>query len=206
MSSELESAARSLREGTRVVVELRELVLIQQLLKAFRSSKRFQIEEDVLLDELKTIADDAIVKSLRLDGTDGLKEAAALRFAVQGARDRIVAMAQELRAVLLTAHRAYRTGLVYLRQQPQMVGLTAKAADDMAMLVLAEVSEFVQVVERLLVETKELLANIDDRSRTLDSWFAIHKQYVFMSLNRGSYGDKEAEAEPVRPLGRRSRA
>lgn len=202
MSDDLEAASRSLRENTKIVVQLRELVLINQLLKAFKSSKRFQIDEGALLEELETIASTANVKSLRLPGTDGLKEAAVLRFAVQGARDRVVAMNQELRSVLLAANRSYRTGLVFLRQQPELAGMTAKASEDVVMLVLAEISEFVQLVERLLVETKETLTNLDDRSKTIDAWFSLHKQYVFMSLNRGPNGDKEDEAEPSgKPIG-----
>jgi hypothetical protein len=193
-----------MRENTGIVMDLRGQVLVQQLLKAFKTSKRFQIDEGALLEELQDIANTGLVKSLRLPGTDGLKEAAQLRFAVQGARDRVVAMNQELRSVLLAATRTYRTGLVFLRQQPQMVGLTAKATDDVVMLALFEVSECVSTVERLLVETKETLANLDDRSRVIDSWFSLHKQYVFMSLNRGPSADdddKEPE-QPARKLGR----
>lgn len=202
--SDLEAAARQMRESTGVVVELRGQVLVQQLLKAFKASKRFQIDEDALLEELQDISNTGMVKSLRLPGTDGLKEAATLRFAVQGARDRVVAMNQELRSVLLAATRTYRTGLVFLRQQPQLAGMTAKAVDDIATLTLAEVSECVQTIERLLVETKETLANLDDRSRVIDSWFSLHKQYVFMSLNRGPSADKDDEEpeQPVRKLGR----
>lgn len=202
--TDLEAAARQMRESTGVVVELRGQVLVQQLLKAFKASKRFQIDEDALLEELQDISNTGMVKSLRLPGTDGLKEAAQLRFAVQGARDRVVAMNQELRSVLLAATRTYRTGLVFLRQQPQLTGMTAKAMDDVATLTLAEVSECVQTIERLLVETKETLANLDDRSRVIDSWFSLHKQYVFMSLNRGPSADKDDEEpeQPVRKLGR----
>lgn len=202
--TDLEAAARQMRESTGVVVELRGQVLVQQLLKAFKASKRFQIDEDALLEELQDISNTGMVKSLRLPGTDGLKEAAQLRFAVQGARDRVVAMNQELRSVLLAATRTYRTGLVFLRQQPQLTGMTAKAIDDVATLTLAEVSECVQTIERLLIETKETLANLDDRSRVIDSWFSLHKQYVFMSLNRGPSADKDDEEpeQPVRKLGR----
>jgi hypothetical protein len=193
-----------MRENTGIVMDLRGQVLVQQLLKAFKTAKRFQIDEDALLEELQDIANTGLVKSLRLPGTDGLKEAAQLRFAVQGARDRVVAMNQELRSVLLAATRTYRTGLVFLRQQPQMVGMTAKATDDIVMLALVEVSECVSTVERLLVETKETLANLDDRSKVIDSWFSLHKQYVFMSLNRGPSADED-DKEPeqsARKLGR----
>jgi len=200
--SDLETAARQMRESTSVIVELRSQVLVQQLLKAFKASKRFQIDEDALLEELQDISNTGMVKSLRLPGTDGLKEAAELRFAVQGARDRVVAMNQELRSVLLAATRTYRVGLVFLRQQPQLTGMTAKAIDDVGMLTLAEVSECVQNIERLLVETKETLANLDDRSRVIDAWFSLHKQYVFMSLNRGPSADKDDEEQPIRKLGR----
>lgn len=196
--TDLEAAARALRDNTGVVVELRSTVLIQQLLKAFRSSERFQLDEVALLEELQDISKTATVKSLRLPGTDGLKEAATMRFAVQGARDRVVAMNQELRSVLLAANRTYRTGLVYLRQLPQLSGMTVKATDDVAALVLAEVSECVSIVERLLVETRETLTNLDDRTKVIDSWFSLHKQYVFLSLNRGPYGDKEDQGAKAR--------
>jgi len=202
--TDLEVAARTMRENTGIVMDLRGQVLVQQLLKAFKTAKRFQIDEDALLEELQDIANTGLVKSLRLPGTDGLKEAAQLRFAVQGARDRVVAMNQELRSVLLAATRTYRTGLVFLRQQPQMVGMTAKATDDIVMLALVEVSECVSTVERLLVETKETLANLYDRSKVIDSWFSLHKQYVFMSLNRGPSADED-DKEPeqsARKLGR----
>lgn len=202
--TDLEVAARTMRENTGIVMDLRGQVLVQQLLKAFKTAKRFQIDEDALLEELQDIANTGLVKSLRLPGTDGLKEAAQLRFAVQGARDRVVAMNQELRSVLLAATRTYRTGLVFLRQQPQMVGMTAKATDDIVMLALVEVSECVSTVERLLVETKETLANLDDRSKVIDAWFSLHKQYVFMSLNRGPSADED-DKEPeqsARKLGR----
>lgn len=202
--TDLEVAARTMRENTGIVMDLRCQVLVQQLLKAFKTAKRFQIDEDALIEELQDIANTGLVKSLRLPGTDGLKEAAQLRFAVQGARDRVVAMNQELRSVLLAATRTYRTGLVFLRQQPQMVGMTAKATDDIVMLALVEVSECVSTVERLLVETKETLANLDDRSKVIDSWFSLHKQYVFMSLNRGPSADED-DKEPeqsARKLGR----
>lgn len=200
--SELSEARGALMTNTSAVMQLRNSVLIQQLLKSFKQSKKYQLDEEALLDELADVNTTSTVKNFNLDGTAGLSQAAERRFAVQGARDRVVAINQNLRSVLLGANRIYRTGLVYIRSQPEVQGLTAKATEDLASIALDEITEVISSVDRLMSETKEVLTNLDDRSRVVDAWFALHKQYVFMTLNRGNNGGEE---EKGRRLGSASR-
>lgn len=203
MSDDVEVARANLMAHIGLVTSLRESVLINQLLKSFKASKRYQLDEEAVLEELREIVASSVVKSLKLEGTSGIQAANERRAAVQGGRDRVVAMNQELRTVLLSAQRVYRTGLVYVRSQPELDSLTAKATEDVALLVLSEVSEVVSTVERLLVETKEVLTNLDDRSRVIDSWFSLHKQYVFMTLNRGPGANEEKDSGSGKPFGSR---
>lgn len=200
--SDLEKAARALRDGTSIVMDLRRDLLIQALLKSFKDTKRFNVDENAIVEEIQDILNNGVVKSFRLSGTQGIEEANDRRAAIQGARTRVVTLNQELRAIRVAAKRSLRVGTVYIRQQPAMKGLQAKATDDVASLVLAEISESLETVERLLAETAEALSHLDEGTRYVDSWFALHKQYTFMTGMRGAPRGDEEEQSPQRKLGR----
>jgi hypothetical protein len=50
----------------------------------------------------------------------------------------------------------------------------------------------------------EALTNLDEGTRLVDSWFALHKQYTFITLVKtGAYASEKDYADP--PLRRPSR-
>ena len=121
------------------------------------------------------------------------------RIEIQGVRDRLVNVNGQLRGVLMRALRIDRQARVYLRQKQEVMDLTAKAAEDLLAVVLEDVSSVVEHVKLLMDMGKEALTNIDERTRLLDSWFTLHKQYAFLTLSKNpGQNDKDPQDEAYR--------
>lgn len=191
----------TLSDKTTIVATLRESPLLHQLIKSFRTSKRYAIDEGAITDEIQEILSVTAVKAFRLEGVQGLKDAVGYRFGLNGGRDRLVRINRELRGVLTLTQRIWRTGLTFIRSQPETAGVTVKALEDIAAITLIEIHDTICVCDRLMSDTKEALTNMDDRTKLLDSWFSLHKQYTFLTLSKGPKDDGDQESN----LGRRSR-
>jgi hypothetical protein len=116
-----------------------------------------------------------------------------------------MAISQKLRETKLMTHRVMRVGQVYIRQLDAVDG-TGKHMDDLCAVALREIVEHFETLTALIVDTKETLKVVDEKSKTLDAWFVLHKQYVFMTgASRGPYGEQETHdrASKGKSLGRR---
>jgi hypothetical protein len=194
---DVQAARAALVSSTHVVTALRNNVLVQQLLRAFRKSPHYQCDDDALMSEMQEIIKTCTFKHLHLDGVDGLNEQQARRSKLDGARTRLVRMNRELRSLKMAVRKAKRDATVYLRQQPEMAALTAKTSEEVLALVLQEFTDLGDTVDNLLVETKDVLSLMDQNVDTIGSWFSMHKQYVFLTLAHksgrepgGQYGDQ----------------
>lgn len=195
---------------TETVALLREDMVIKQLLKSFKNAAFTHVDEPGILDELAAMAEQVTFssKAFPLDGTAGIEQANKFRTKLQAVRERLVALDQDLRNTQVKTARVFRVGIVYLRQQDGVQGSTAKHTDDLCSVVLREIVELQETVKLLMDQVKETLSLVDGKTRSLDAWFSLHKQYVFMTANRGPRGeqethDKASKGTPAGRLGRR---
>ncbi len=202
MSKTVAKAAEEVVEATSVVQDLRGEVVINKLIAAFQLAKFAKFDPEALLEELTDIANDAAFDSegFELDSTDGIADAVKHRFKLQALRDRLVKINQRLRESMSKIGRTYRLALVYLRQHDMVRSLTVKAQDEIAFAALREIADAQDNMKLVMDSVRDTLQSIDDKTRTLDAWFSLHKQYVFLALNRGprSDGDEENSKAPKR--------
>ena len=206
MKSKLKAATEEVIEATTVVAVLREDAIIKRLIVAFQAANFAKFDPDALLTELNDIANNAAFdgEGFPLESTEGIKNAAKHRFKLQALRDRLISINKRLREAMAKVGRTYRLTVVHLRQHENIKSLTVKAQDDVVFAVLREIADVQDDMKLVMDSVKESLSSIDDKTRTLDAWFALHKQYVFMTANRGPKddGNEETQANPRR-LGKR---
>lgn len=198
--SRLQDALGEMLDSTALVVTLRDDAVIKKLISAFKGANFAKFDPDALLEELSEIANSAAfdIDGFPLDGTDGIEAAAAHRFKLQALRDRLVALHKKLREANSKISRTYRLATVHLRQHELMKGMTVKAQDDVAYACLREIADIQENMKLVFESAKDALTSIDDKTRTLDAWYSLHKQYVFMTANRGPKGDEEGYQESKR--------
>lgn len=187
----LESVLSRLASKISIVEKYRDDVTVQALITSFKRRKRYAFDPEVLFTELRQIEIDTGFGAFTLEGTSGIEEANEARTKVRGARSRVVTMSQWLRDVHLGASRVLRVGSVWLRTQEDMRALPAKLSDDVVILTLREIYEVVESTKVIQEQVKEALVSIDDKSRSLDAWFNLHKQYIFLNYGKKNDGDSE---------------
>jgi len=189
---------------TDVVAEIRADPVIDNLLKAYKKTPYSRIDSGQTLAELSelsaSVAFDA--KGFPLNGTRGLKNARDARLELQAARDRLVAMERQFRQGMAQAAKVLRVGMVYIRQSGTFKGMTAKHMDQVAEVALREIVENQETLKLLSIEVREALTSVDGKSKVLDSWFNLHKQYVFMTgTSRGPRGEQETHDQASKQQG-----
>lgn len=207
MSSKLTAATEEVIDATTLVTAIREDVIIKRLISAFMGANFAKFDSEALLNELTDIANNAAFdgEGFPLEGTDGIKAAAKHRFKLQALRDRLISMNKKLREATSKVGRTYRLTLVYVRQNEALKSMTVKAQDDVVFAILREIADVQDNMKLVMDSVKDTLSSVDDKTRTLDAWFSLHKQYVFMTANRGPKddGDEEAHTQTPRRLGKR---
>ena len=207
--SKLTDASEAVLEATTSVASLRQDVVIKRLLVAFQAANFAKFDSEALLEELTSIANDAAFDSegFPLESTDGISASVRHRFKLQAHRDRLVSINKKLRESMSKVTRTHRLAVVYLRQNEGIKSLTVKSQDDLLFAVLREIVDTQDNMKLVMDSVKESMTSIDDKTRTLDAWFALHKQYVFMTANRGPKSDGDEEETTSRTpkrLGKRS--
>lgn len=203
--SRLQDALGEVLDSTALVVTLRNDAVLKKLITAFKAANFAKFDPEALLEEMTEIANAAAfdIDGFPLTGTDGIEAAAAHRFKLQALRDRLVALNQKLREATSKVSRTYRLATVHVRQHEALKGMTVKAQDDVAYACLREIADVQENMKLVLESAKDALMSIDDKTRTLDAWYSLHKQYVFMTANRGPKGDEEGYQESKRIGARR---
>lgn len=197
----LADAVEAVIDAATLVTTLREDVVVKRLITAFQATNFAKFDPEELLSELTDIANDAAFDSngFPLDSSEGIAEAAQHRFKLQALRDRLIALNQRLRESMSKASRTYRLAMVYLRQHETVRALTIKAQDDVVFAALREIADAQENMKLVMDSVKDTLSSVDDKTRTLDAWFSLHKQYVFMTANRGPKGDGDEETSGQTP-------
>ena len=202
--SKLAAAVEDVIDATTIVVAVREDAVIKRLIVAFKSANFAKFDSEALLEELNDVANDAAFdgEGFPLDSTDSIVRAAKHRFKLQASRDRLISINKKLRESISKVGRTYRLTLVHLRQNEAIKSLTVKAQDDVVFAILREIADVQESMKLVVDSVKESLSSIDDKTRTLDAWFALHKQYIFMTANRGPKDDpEETTSQTPRRLG-----
>jgi hypothetical protein len=203
--TDLHQAIENIIAETEVVSEIREDPVIKKLIRMYLKAPFAQFDESTIEDELVDLSNRVAfdTQAFPIDALAGVKAAAKARMDLQAARDRLISLSRRLRSGLSKANKVLRVGQVYIRQGESLKKVsTAKHKDDIAYVALREIAESYESMKLLLDEVKETLSGIDDKSKVLDAWFLLHKQYVFMAGKRGPYGEQETHEE-ASSLGRR---
>jgi len=204
--TDLEEALDAVIEHTAIVSEIRSDLVLRRLVKSYQKAGFAKFDEDEIGDELRDLSDRVAfdTSAFPIDAIEGIKAAASARMDLQAARDRLVSLSRKLREGISKSSRVLRVGLVYIRQRDDIKRVpTAKHKDDVANVSLREIVESYESMKLLLDEVKETLSAIDDKSKVLDAWFLLHKQYVFMSGDRGPRGEQDTNDEARRQLGKK---
>ena len=193
---------------TATVSAIRADPVVQQLLNAYKRTGWAKVDSANLTEEIAECASYAgfDTTAFPLRGTGGIKNSRNARLALQAYRDRLMAIQRPLREGISKTNRVLRIGFVYLRQNPLLKGMTVKHSDAVCEVSLREIVESQETLKFLSGEVTEALNAIDHKTKTLDAWFNLHKQYVFMN-GKSPYGDQEthdkASQQQASKLGKR---
>ncbi len=198
------TATRALATATQSVTGLRADPLVRQLLKAFKRSASFNIDVDRLSETITMMDRESDFGIFELDGDSGLVAANEARVKIRNARSTVIGINKDLRKVLVSAKRIRRVAAGWLREQEFVKSLTAKATEEALDLILTEVTDTLENVDRLMAEVKDTISGLESKQSSIDAWFNLHKQYVFLNYSRGHHGDEKDNTGPARKLGRNS--
>ena len=205
LSSAIEAAVTDIP----LVAEIRQDMVVKNLIKAYKASTWAWFSEEDISTELVELTTSVAFDSeaLPLSGTRGIKDASKARKMLSANRDRLVALNAALRKGISKTSKVLRVGRVYIRQRDDLAGMTVKHADSISEVALREIVENLETMKVLLDGVKETMTSVDNKAKMLDAWFNLHKQYVFMTANgRGPRGDEEtyrASERQSRRIGKR---
>lgn len=182
-------ATEEIATSIQVVENLRRREAVARLLVAIKAGKIWDFNEKALVDEIALLTDATGIRDFDLEGTAGLEEAVTSRTNLQRQMSRLVEINRQLRGVQRIAQRVMRTGALWVRQEDIVAQMTKADAAEVTSMVFRELTDVLDSAKRLLDETKDATMLLTDRIRAIDSWFALHKQYTFLTLNRGP-GDR----------------
>ena len=196
-----------------LALSIRSDMVVESLLRSYKKV-RTNMDVEAILSELSDIAVKVSLDgtAFPLDTTAGLAQARDSRFGLQSLRDRVTTISGSAKKQLSRYRKVYRVGYLYVRQKPEVTALTAKLADSICEVSLREIVEDIDDMKEVISSAKETLSSLDAKSSTVDSWFALHKQYVFMlGKSRGPRGEEEtynnaSNGQRGRGIGRKSTA
>lgn len=198
----LEEAFEAMSQASPLVADLRQDLVVARMLSAFQASALSKLNYNAIQQEISTIAAGAAfgTEAFPLEGTSGIDTAWDARLRLQSARDSLLAFSRSLRRAVLKTNRLLRTTRVYMRQLDLTSTIAAKAFDEVVLISLREIASVNEEAKALLEDVNEALEAVNEKTRTLDSWFALHKQYVFLTGGNNRAG---TESDGTRRLGTR---
>jgi 1-aminocyclopropane-1-carboxylate deaminase/D-cysteine desulfhydrase-like pyridoxal-dependent ACC family enzyme len=181
--SALDDALESMARASSLAMDIRQDLVIERMLTAFQATALGKLNYTAIQQEVSTIAADAAfdTEAFPLAGTAGIDAAWAARLRLQAARDNLLAFSRSLRKAAFKTNRLLRTARVYIRQLDVASSLAAKALEEITIVSLREIASVHEEAKVLCEDVNEALEAVNDKTRTLDSWFALHKQYIFLS-------------------------
>lgn len=188
----LNGAIDALVDDISAVSAIRENEVLKKLIEAFNAAPWTQIDAEAIIEELTEMSANVAfdTKAFPLEGTKGLIKAKRSRLELQSVRDRLTAMSRDLRQTLVKTAKVIRAGTVYIRALDVAQSRTAKQLDDLCAVALREIVDYYETTKGLVQEVREVTTLIDTKTKTLDSWFSLHKQYVFLTGAR-DFDDKQ---------------
>ena len=179
----LEEALESMSRATTLAADLRQDLVIERMLAAFQATALGKLNYNAIQQEITAIVSNATfdTEAFPLAGTAGIDAAWKARLRLQSARDNLLDFSRSLRKAVFKTNRLLRTARVYMRQLELVSALAAKALEEITLVSLREIASVYEEAKSLLEDVNEALEAVNDKTRTLDSWFALHKQYVFLT-------------------------
>lgn len=189
-------------EDTEAISEIRDDIVVSKLLKAYKKSRSAKLDTEGIFEEVEDMMDTIqfTPNSLNLDGAQGLKESKDLRIRIISVRDRLMSIGNKLALSEAMATRVFNKTTSYiltsdvgetLRKQK----LSVRQADAVVHAALEEVTHIMDDVSFLKGRVSSALTECNEKTRALDSWVNIHKQYMFFN-NRGPDDNQDDEAPP----------
>jgi hypothetical protein len=196
-----------------VVGELEEVQILRAeptvhlLLQRFEKMAAMRMDAEEIALEIEDMMGDVPLLSdaFPLQGTAGQKSANRARLKIQAIRDRLVSIDGAAHKSLHLVSRLLKVGTLYLKQQPLVSSKAVKHGDLICEVVLREVTEAKENLHMIRDLAKASLSALDAKSKTLEAWFVLHKQYVFMSYEgKGHRGEQETHNRASEQQRRRS--
>jgi hypothetical protein len=176
-----------------VAEHLRQDAVLVQLRRMTKKHPVFQTDFDAVQSELTVInmRSNKLFreKTLALGSRSSLELIAQARLRIQAERDRCVEILNEMRTVNTLSDELYTTGSSYIRQQPMMKGFTADATSNIIDVALRELTSCWNNSELIIAQGQEVTRNLDAKTRALDTWLGIYREYVFVSGSQAGSQD-----------------
>lgn len=182
--SEPSSTVAGLTVADDAVDELRADPVVKAVLKSFKKNAQFSVNFDAIHAELREITKTSksfAPGKIQLNDLTSLKHAAKMRVFTQAQRDRVTEICNEMRSLHAKSHDVWMATTAYIRQSEVLSKFYASAVDPIIYAALREVAVFVDRAESMIDEAMAVIYNLDARTRTIDDWVNINKQYVYMS-------------------------
>lgn len=179
---DLEEASRRIKAGIVHVGQLRRDPLIAQIIRGVDAKPELTISAEETIEEIRRMTTSTReLRAFSLDGTDGLQQANVFAAEALADRTRLVAIARTVRYQALMLTKLWKRGLQYIRSLDGFTKLTKTVVDDIAALVLEEVTERLSQTKTLLDLCADAIEQVDRTTEHVDRWFRLHAQHARMT-------------------------
>ncbi len=171
-------------EADDLVYKLRRLTTVRELLKLAKSNPAFNVDFDdtaAELSQLSAVASKLMSKGDMSVSLGGAKTIARVRLKVQASRDRATQILNDMRTVHSVSKEFARAGSVWLRQRKSVRAYAQATQNE----IIAETLSMITTASERSAVTIDIattvIFNLDAKTRALDTWLSIWKEYRYTS-------------------------
>ncbi len=197
MEDDLKKALRAI-DGTDAIRDIRKDVVMSHILSAWAKSKASNIDVDSLFEEINDMLEEIefTPNGMNLDGMQGIEENKNLRMRIVSVRGRLMGISNKLAYFDSLAGRVMVKATSYLLTSDILPDkkLSVKQTEALFQVALEEVSTSIEDISFLKGRLTLALNECNEKTRALDSWINLHKQYMFFTRPGGL--NDEADPPP----------
>ena len=172
-------------ESDDLVYQLRRLNTVKQLIKLAKATPAFNIDFDETESELSSlsmIASKMLSKGDMAVGLGGSAKAVArIRLRVQASRDRATQILNEMRTVHAVSKEFHRAGSVWLRQRKSVRAYAQATQNEIIAETLSVITTTSERSSVSIEQATTVIFNLDAKTRALDTWLSIWREYRYTS-------------------------
>ena len=197
MRDEVSEILRNMLESSTVISAIRRDIVVSKICAAFKKTTAANLDVEELFDEINSMREDIVYsrEGMDLDGPQGITENLEFRSEVNAVRDRLNALAEKLALYEYKTKKVYDTTVSHIITDEDTMlllkPLTVKQKEAVLYTALEEITSAIADIDFIKGRVHATLTECNDKTKSLDAWVNLHKQYMYFFNTRGGEHGQE---------------